>query len=324
MDDRRERLRRIAARLGFCALGVAPACLEPEFARRLEGTAPPFVRYQAGQRTAACTWLPGARSVVAVAWPYHRRYSQPLVPAADEGYFSPFAFAPDYHRLVRKKLEQLANGFARLWPGSRHVVQVDAGPACERLYAVRAGVGWQGKHNFIIVPGHGSLVWLGLLTTDALLVPDEPLENRCGSCTRCLDACPTNAYPAANVLDHTRCMAYLAASRQMLSQEQCRALSRQRIIYGCDICQLVCPYIRVSGVEPVEWPKLSMLLELDKTEYNRRFGNTSAAWRGRWLLRRNAIIAAGGVPELEPVLRRLAGGESKAAEYARRALQEFC
>lgn len=323
MDDIREGLRRIAARLGFCALGVAPARLEPEFACRLEGAAPPFVRHRPGQRIAACGWLSGARSVVAVAWPYHQRYSQPLVPAEDEGYFSPFALAPDYHRLVKEKLVQLGREFARLCPGSRHLVQVDAGPACERLYALRAGVGWQGKNNFIIVPGHGSLVWLGLLTTDAALAPDKPLESRCGSCTRCLDACPTNAYQAAGALDFTRCLAYLAASRQALSGEQCRALSRQRIIYGCDICQLACPYTKVSGLEPVEWPKLSSLLELSKSEYNRRFGTTSAAWRGRWLLRRNAIIAAGGVPDLAPSLRQLAGGEGKAAEYARRALADF-
>lgn len=319
----KEQLRQYAARLGFCALGVAPARLEPDFARRLTGSQPPFVRYRPEQRCAACSWLPGARSVLVAAWPYHDRYTQPLAPAEDEGYFSPVALAPDYHQLVREKLEQLGQELVRLLPGTRFVTQVDAGPGCERLYAVRAGVGWQGKNNFIIVPGHGSLVWLGLVTTDGQIEPDTPLAAQCGDCTRCLDACPTNAYLAPHKFLHLKCMAYWASSNDELSREQCQQLARHRILYGCDICQLACPHTRASGRKAVEWPKLAAILHLSNSQFRHRFGATAAAWRGRQLLRRNAVIASWGRADLKRHLQQLADGDGAVARYASRVLRDW-
>ncbi len=309
--------------MGFCALAPAPARLEDFFVKRLEGKKTPFVRHSSGHRCDATQWLPGARTVLVAAWPYHNRYAGVMSPPAGKGYFSPFAAAPDYHGLVMEKLQQLAEGLKNTIPGSSWFAQVDNGPGCERLYALRAGVGWQGKNNFIIVPGHGSLVWLGLLATDAAIDPGQPLERQCGTCRLCLDSCPSAAFSGENLFDPYSCLAFWASDRSRLSDRQCRIMSEQRTIYGCDICQLVCPHTITSGKTPVDWPDLADVLCLTESGFRHRYGDTAAAWRGRQVLVRNAAIAASGQASLEPRLKDLAGEDGLAARCAQRALRGF-
>lgn len=308
--------------MGFCALGVAPTNLEAEFVLRVvRGPQPPFVPWDAVHRCSPRAWLSGARSVLVAAFPYASRYAGQH-PGKLQGYISPFAQQPDYHHLVAAKLEELGRFVGELVPKLEYVAQVDSGPGCERLFALRAGIGWQGKNNFIIVPGYGSLVWLGLLTTNIDLVPDRPMEDQCGDCDKCLRACPTEAYSAANSFDYTRCMAYWAADKGELSPAQCKMLNKHRIIYGCDFCQMACPH-NFLGQGQAQWPSLSQLLTMSRSEFQYQFKKSAAAWRGRNILRRNAVIAAAGNPQLQPALEELAQGQGMVAEYARRVLADF-
>jgi len=311
-----------AIRLGFCALGIAPAAADEEMAARLSNRPqPPFVRWDAECRSNPQSWLEGALSVLVGAFPYYNRYVKKVQPG--KGYLSPFAQEPDYHYLVAEKLNELGQYINVLKPNTKFAVQVDNGPGCERLFALRAGVGWQGKNNFIIVPGHGSMVWLGLLTTDLNLPPDQPMDNQCGICDRCLGACPTEAYAGANDFDHNRCMAYWATDKKDLSAEQCRMLGKHRIIYGCDYCQLSCPHNRPGEAADTDWPSLKQLLEMSPSEFQLLFEKTAAGWRGHDVLRRNVVLAAAGYPELRAVIDKLSQGECMISRYAQAVLEKY-
>lgn len=310
-----------AKKLGFCALGVAPVQLEQEFVQRLlDRPRPPYVPWQPLERCTA-QGLEQALSVLVTAYPYHQRYPR-RGPGADHGYFSPFARHQDYHDLVSQKLSELGSVLVDLNSEAKFTVQVDNGANCERLYAYRAGVGWQGKNNFIIVPGHGSFVWLGMLVTNLELPPDQPLENLCGDCDRCLRACPTQAYKGPNDFDHNNCMAFWAGEKA-LTPEKAEKLGRHKIIYGCDYCQLACPHNPPGKVEDGEWPLLEDLLNMDKAEFARTYKNTAAGWRGHSVLKRNAVLAAAGNPKLKERLQQLAQGEGLAADHARLVMEGF-
>ena len=308
-----------ARRLGFTALGIAPAELEAgDRDYLLNRPPPPYVPWQPTVRSNARAWLPGAQSVLVGAVSYRSRLSRNL-PGINQGYFSPFAHAPDYHREVSAKLHELAAFLLNLRPATRYTIQVDNGPGCERLFALKAGVGWQGKNNFIIVPGEGSFVWLGLLVTDLALPPDRPLASQCGDCDLCLRACPTGAYKEANDYDYTRCLAYWLTDKNPLSSEQKTILGEQRLIYGCDYCQLACPHNSERNGER-QWPELKELLSVSTGEFKAYFSNTAALWRGANILRRNLALAAAGNDGCQAALKKLSVGQGLAAEAARYAL----
>ena len=319
------KLKAQAASLGFCALGIAPAQLEDDWAARLsDRPKPPYVPWDPEHRINPKAWLDGARSVLVSAFPYYHRYQRQFTPPSrDQGYFSPFARGPDYHSLVVEKLNMLGRYLITLRPDAKFVAQADNGPGCERIFALRAGVGWQGKNNFIIVPGHGSFVWLGLLTTDIELPRDKPLINRCGDCTECISACPTKAYSGPNEFHHSKCMAFWAGEKGDLSREQCSIMNEHKLIYGCDYCQLACPHNRLGQVDDGDWPLLNDLLTMSKAEFNDKYKGTAAGWRGHSVLKRNAVIAAGGNAKLRDQLIQLAKGEGLAARHARAMLQQF-
>lgn len=272
-------------------------------------------------RCSATTLLNDARSVLVGAYPYKTRYSREYR-GQGQGYISPFAQAPDYHILVKSKLEALGEYIGQIYPETRYISQVDSGPACERLYALRAGIGWQGKNNFIIVPGYGSFVWLGLLATNLELPIDQPMDSLCGDCDRCLTGCPTGAYTEANIFDYHRCMAFWAADKRELTPEQGATLGKYGIIYGCDFCQLACPH-NLPGEGKGNWPDLRDLLQMSREEFAAVFKDTAAAWRGQDILMRNVIFAAADNPKFRDVLEELAQGEGAAASLARRFIKEF-
>lgn len=308
-----------AAELGFCALGIAPALLDPETVQRLAARPkPPFVSWEPELRCQATQWLPGAASVLVGAVAYGERYGAKI--SSGQGYLSPFAQAPDYHNLVRDKLEELGRFLVEQAPGAKYAVQVDSGPGCERIYAAAAGVGWQGKNNFIIVPGYGSFVWLGLLTTDLELPPDSPLPSQCGDCQRCLAACPAKAYTGPNAFEPSKCMAYWAVAKAKLTPQQAQLLARHRIIYGCDYCQLACPH-NPPGAGEGTMPELAEIMTMSAAQFEAIFKRSAAGWRGRNLLRRNAVLASQGKPEFRAVLEKLARGQGMVAETARWVLE---
>jgi epoxyqueuosine reductase len=209
-----------------------------------------------------------------------------------------YAWSTDYHRLLDTRLERLAGAVRELVPAAQTRVYVDAGPVPERELAQRAGLGWIGKNTMLIHPRIGSFTFIGVVLTDAALAIDPPFEaDRCGSCRACLDACPTAAFVAPRELDARRCISYLTIEhRGDFSQQQAAWLGHW--VFGCDICQDVCPWNQRFALVTADpelaprteaaAPNLRELLELDRTSFDTRYGDTAFARPGLAGLHRNA------------------------------------
>jgi epoxyqueuosine reductase len=281
--------------------------------------------------------LEGARSVIAVALVYDPGPRPPTGPGRGE--VARYAGGEDYHHVLGERLRALGAGLEALAERAvRWRAYVDTGPVLERALAAQAGIGWVGKNTCLIHRELGSYLFLGALLTDLEFAPDTPEPDHCGTCHACLDACPTQAFVEPHVLDATRCLSYTTIESRSAIPETLRE-AQGELVFGCDICQEVCPFNQRAGrrvpedphglrarlgVRP-EWvePNLAWLLSLDE-----------AAWRGvtrrtalrrakhRFLLR-NALVAAGNSadPTLRPLLERHASGSDPLlAEHARWAL----
>ncbi len=185
--------------------------------------------------------LDDARSVIVCALSYHRGDERSPMPGAA---VARYARGGDYHNFLRKKLRQLAAWLRREY-GAEARPMVDTAPVLERAWARRAGVGFVGRNGCIIAPGLGSYLLLGEIVTDLALPADEPMEERCGTCTRCLDACPTQAFTRSHVLEARRCVSYLTIEHGGDVDASLRAGIGDRI-FGCDDCQDVCPFNRTA------------------------------------------------------------------------------
>ena len=187
--------------------------------------------------------LPGCTSVVVVAMSYRCDQPNSTTLRADEGrvWVSRYAWGRDYHRILKKKLVRLGLWLGEQRPGAQWRACVDTAPILEREWAARAGLGWIGKNTLLLSREFGSELFLGVLLTDQTLVADGPRPDHCGTCTACLDACPTTAFPEPKVLDARRCIGYLTVEhRSAISDEFWSSVGTN--IAGCDICQEVCPW----------------------------------------------------------------------------------
>jgi epoxyqueuosine reductase len=234
--------------LGFDLAGVAPAVPLAGAARLLEWLAADRhgeMRYMADTadvRGDPARLLPDARSVVCVAMSYHDP-PEPDDQPDDGVVIARYARRRDYHRVLKRRLVSLGRFLAALLPGARWRAAVDSAPVLERELAWRAGLGWIGRNTCLINRRIGSEVLLGELLTDAELEPGAPEGDHCGSCRACLDACPTGAFTSPGVLDARRCIAYLTIEhRSALPPALAGALGAH--LFGCDICQAVCPWNR--------------------------------------------------------------------------------
>ena len=302
------RVKEHAAALGFDACGVAAAepidpgnrlgaWLDRGFHAEMEWMAETReVRRDIRLR------LPGARSVVVVARNYYAE--RPPVPSG-AGLVSRYAWGRDYHRALRKPVQALGAAIAGLAGGTPCYACVDTGPVLERAWAARAGIGWIGKNGLLIRPDHGSWCFLGVIATTADLAPDAPVENRCGACTQCLEACPTGALVAPFVLDARRCLAYhTIENRHEIPSTLHRPMGAR--IFGCDACQEACPWNRLAqetsepAFLPLEGqanPNLVAWATMEETDFKRRFAGTPiyrATYRG---LKRNIEIAQRNLSE---------------------------
>jgi epoxyqueuosine reductase len=242
--------------------------------------------------------LAGARSVVCIAVPYAT--AEPARPPL-HGRVSNYAWSSDYHTRMRSLLSAVAGEIDRAAGAPVTAIACDTKPIAERAFAARAGLGWIGKHTNLISPSLGSFVFLGEIVTTLALEPDAPLRKSCGSCARCIDACPTGALRGDYTIDATRCIADLTQRTDPIPREM-RALIGDWI-WGCDICQVVCPPTRNAGNAGSEAfvpldaamgaPALTELLQLRSGEFKRRYARTAMGWRGAAVLRRNAAIGLG-------------------------------
>jgi epoxyqueuosine reductase len=271
---------------------------------------------------------PWARSVVVCAINYNtgNPYSTE-VHDSDHGWISRYAWGrEDYHDSVLRRLKQVEAAMhqtvpAELQPTLTTRSYVDTGPIVERVYAKYAGVGWIGKNTCIIDQKKGSWLFLGVILTSLELAPDVPAPDRCGTCTRCIDACPTDALLGPYQLDANKCISYLTIEKRGSIPEGLRA-GMGRHVFGCDICQDVCPWNRkapasmVPEFEPragLVNPALTWLAEMSAEEFRGAFRGSPIRRTKRNGLRRNAAIAMGnsGNQEFLPLLDQLAGDEDE-------------
>jgi epoxyqueuosine reductase len=236
--------------------------------------------------------LPEARSIVACALNYHQG------PVEGPTHVARYAWGHDYHAVMEPRLRALLDDVLAAAPGESGRAYVDTGPLLERDLAARAGLGWIGKNTMLLDPGLGSYFLLGLVLTTAELAHDEPQPDRCGTCTRCLDACPTGAFVAPYVLDARRCIAYLTIEQRGPIPEALRPHLGPRA-FGCDVCQDVCPWNRRAPVtgEPAflgaGLPTLGELVALDEPGYRQRLRGSPLRRAGRVGLARSAAVALG-------------------------------
>jgi epoxyqueuosine reductase len=328
-----ERLvREQALALGFDVVGIARADepIEVEHARYLEfiargmhGEMGYLAEYaEQRRRLDSSAILEGARSVVCVG----RRYARPRdledgdPPLARA--IARYARGQDYHNHLKRRLRRLASFIRSLGPDVLARPLCDVEPVMERVWAARAGIGFIGKNGLLITPGQGSYQLLGEVVTTLALAPDVPIAERCGSCTRCLDACPTQAFEAPFVLDPRRCIAYLTIEQRSAPAEPLRARMGEHL-FGCDVCQEVCPFNRTAPSRPertapfhplARWEARDVddLTALDEQGFSELTVGTPVRRARRSGLARNAAIVAAN---------RLArGAQGMAAESAERAL----
>jgi epoxyqueuosine reductase len=275
--------------------------------------------------------LPEARSIISLAMSYLTGEPSGGGPGP-HGKIGRYAWGDDYHRLMKDRLRELLEGLsARVGRPVRARIFVDDGPMNDRAAAERSGVGWFGKNTNILTRSHGSWVLLGQVITDLELRPDAPLAKTCGSCVRCIDACPTGAIVAPYVIDNTRCISFLTIELRGAIPREMRPLVGDWI-FGCDICQDVCPVNRKAALslEPAfrqrhdfAAPALLPLLELTDAEFRERFRDSPIKRAKRVGLQRNVCVALGNIsdPVAVPALaRRLRGPDAVVRLHAAWAL----
>jgi epoxyqueuosine reductase len=257
----------------------------------------PYDAAYARAATDPATLLPGARSVICIAIPYA---TPPPRERRGRGRVSAYAWSTDYHHRMRALLREIAERIDALAGAAVTRIACDTAPLAERAFAARAGLGWIGKHTSLIVKGLGSAVFLGEIVTTLELEPDAPLQTSCGTCTRCIDVCPTRALRGDRTIDATRCISDLTQRRDAIP----RAL-RPLIgtwVWGCDLCNDACPPSIRAGTagdpafEPLDdttaAPDLHALLRMRGAAF-KRFRRSAMGWRGATVLRRNAAVALG-------------------------------
>ncbi|GGG14378.1 epoxyqueuosine reductase [Paenibacillus albidus] len=256
-------------------------------------------------------------SIIAIAVAYPAKMENPpkSEPGARRGILARASWGQDYHHVLREALGRLETFIRERVPGAVLESMVDTGVLVDRAVAERAGIGFSGKNCSIISPKWGSWIYLGEMVTNIPFPPDKPVQEGCGDCTKCIDACPTGALVGPGQLNAQACISYLTQTKGFLSDEYMTKIGNR--LYGCDTCQVVCPHNRgknwthrlelLPDPEIVK-PLLMPILDLSNREFKEKFGSSSAAWRGKKPIQRNALIAlgnfkeAGAVPKLIEIM----------------------
>jgi epoxyqueuosine reductase len=305
-----------AEELGFCAWGIARADAALEAGDGLRRWIAAgnhgemgWIEDRAEQRASPNGLWPEARSVIALAMSYAPANDPlALAEAKDRGRISVYAQGTDYHKTVKKALKAMGRWLAEE-AGCQLKVFVDTAPVMEKPLAAAAGVGWQGKHTNLLNREHGSWLFLGVIYTTLDLEPDEPGADHCGTCHRCIDACPTGAITGPHRIDARRCISYLTIEHAGPIPHQFREAMGNRI-YGCDDCLAVCPWNRFASEAQANIafapraelvaPALTDLLALDDAGFRELFSGSPIKRIGVNRMIRNCLIAAGnsGDPSL--------------------------
>ena len=330
-------VKRYALEIGFDLVGISSADTFEDHKRvtlqRLrEGLMdglPWFNQARVERGTDPQRLLPGARSIISVALSYHLPANGP--PQTLQGRVARYAWGDDYHKVIKKRLKLYVRGLSeRLGRDVQARWYVDDGPMLDRAAAQRAGVGWFGKNTNILTSSHGSWVFLGQVVTDLELKPDAPLKKNCGSCTLCLQACPTDALPAPYTIDNEKCISHQTIENRGDIPLEIRPLMSDWV-FGCDICQDVCPvnvkalYTREQAFKKKRFTTLQLLemLEMTEDEFRQRFSNSPLKRAKLAGLKRNACVALGNSRDssaIPALMRSLNEGEPLVRRHAAWAL----
>jgi len=307
------RIREEARRLGFFKMGLAPAGslrwrehFDEWLAQGMQGSMA-YLKRQAEKRKEPKLVLESVRSILILAMNYHARAD-----AADDplcGRISQYAWGNDYHRLMTERLHALLDFIQCEQAGARGLFYSDTGPVMEKVWGAHSALGWMGKHSNLITREEGSWFFIGVVLLDLQLEYDKPEKDYCGSCTRCMHACPTAAIVAPYVVDARRCISYLTIELRGFIPRELRPLIGNRI-FGCDDCQDVCPWNRfaVTSPEKAFWPRngnafpeLVQLALLTEQEFNTRFKDSPIRRAKREGFIRNVVVALGNSHNAEAV-----------------------
>lgn len=311
----KEDLRAFAQDAGFARVGVCRPDAVPETADRLaafvdagmHGQMTWMAERMQWRGNAAALW-PAAKSVIMLVEPYAPDHD-PLAVLDQRSCaaISVYAQGRDYHDIVKKRLKRVGRWLIDQVPGAEIKVFVDTAPVMEKPLAQAAGLGWQGKHTNLLGRDLGSWFFLGCIFTTVDLVPDMAEDSHCGSCTACLDICPTAAFPAPYQLDARRCISYLTIEHRGPVDEELRSLMGNRI-YGCDDCLAVCPWnkfaeegrdVRYAARDDLRSPPLAELAALDDAAFRARFSGSPIKRIGRERFVRNVSYAIGNSGDVE-------------------------
>jgi len=334
------RAKAIAREEGFDLVGLARADAPPDISFFAEWLARGYagemgyLKSQVAKRSDLRVAFPWARSVVCVGLQYDTPHPYSTAAPPDRGWISRYAWGDDYHDVMKAMLDRVLERLQAEAGPFEARAYVDTGPIAEKAWAAAAGLGSWGRNGCILHPEHGSWFFLGEIVTGLDLPSDEPRPDLCGSCTACLDACPTGALVAPYVLDATRCISYLTIEVKGGIPEDRRA-GLGRHVFGCDVCQDVCPWNRrrrhrgAAAFEPrpgAEAPELDDLAALDDDAFRERFRRSPVKRAKRRGLVRNVALALGNGGDVgrRPILERLAGdADPVVREHAAWALRRL-
>jgi epoxyqueuosine reductase len=298
-----ERVKQQALAVGFHKVGIA-SVMDPPDLQGLQtwlaqGMAADMAWMADPRRVNPDLVLPGVQSLVCVALNYYT----PVNHSSDlaKGKISRYAWGRDYHRVLGRRLKQLHLWMQAEFSPCQNRFYVDTGPIAEKPWAMQAGLGWIGKNGLLLTREYGSWIFLGVILTTLKLVPDQPHTTHCGTCTRCLDACPTTAIVSPGVVDSRRCIAYHTLESHAEGIPSTIAQNLHNWVAGCDICQDVCPwnqrFAQPSGIpdfQPYPWniaPHLQDLAQISDREFDQKFPASALRRLKAKRLRRNAQAA---------------------------------
>lgn len=298
----KEEIIQLAKEIGISKIGFTTAddfsYLEKSLQAAIdEGRSSGFEHKNIEERIKPKLSLASAKTIISIAVAYPRRLpQQPQKTQYRRGKITPNSWGLDYHYIMQDKLERLAREIERMTADFEYKGMVDTGALVDTAVAYRAGIGFIGKNGLVISKEYGSYMFLGELITNLDIEPDHPVDYGCGDCNRCVDICPTSCLLGDGRMNARRCLSFQTQDKGMMDVEFRKKI--KTVIYGCDICQICCPYNKgidsppVVDIDPdLAYPELIPFLELSNGQFKEKFGLIAGSWRGKNILQRNAIIA---------------------------------